>query len=98
MQFFIKTIYKITGILRTNYLVSWSKNELFSIMSKLFFFGNLVAIELKKTQIFKNKAFYLGLSISKLIKIVMHEFWNECVKPKYAKKVTLWIQTALSST
>ena len=34
----------------------------------------------------KNKSVYLGLSILKLSKILMHEFWYGYVKPKYGKK------------
>ena len=29
---------------------------------------------------------YLGLSILELSKILMYEFWYDCVKPKYDKK------------
>ena len=31
----------------------------------------------KKTQLFINKAVYLGLSILELSKIVMYEFWHD---------------------
>ena len=33
-----------------------------------------------------NKPVYLGLSISEISKIVMDEFWYDCVKTKYGKK------------
>ena len=35
--------------------------------------------------------------MQEIIKIVMHEFWYGCVKPKYGKKLNFvaWIQTAL---
>ena len=49
---------------------------------------------MKRTQILINKLVYLGLSILEISKIVMHEFWNDYVKPKYIT----WIQTALLST
>ena len=46
-----------------------------------------------------NKPVYLGLSILELSKIVMHEFWNDYVKPKYEKKAKhCYIQIFLSST
>ena len=33
-----------------------------------------------------NKPVYLGLSISEISKIVMDEFWYDCVKTKYGEK------------
>ena len=33
-----------------------------------------------------NKPVYLRLSILELSKILMHEFWCDCVKPKYNEK------------
>ena len=33
-----------------------------------------------------NKPVYLGLSIPQLSKILMYEFWNDYVKPKYDEK------------
>ena len=53
---------------------------------------------MKITWILMNKFVYLGLSISKISKIVMHEFWYHYVKPKYGEKVKLydtWIQAPL---
>ena len=40
---------------------------------------------MRKTQILMNKPFYLVLSVLKLSKTVMHEFWYHYVKPKYGK-------------
>ena len=40
-----------------------------------FFTENVLAIELRKTQILMNKPIYLGLSILDLSKTVIHEFW-----------------------
>ena len=40
-----------------------------------FFKEHLLAIEMKKVQIFINKPDYLGLSILELKKIVIYEFW-----------------------
>ena len=36
-----------------------------------------------------NKTVYLGLAISELIKILMYQFWYDCVKPKYDEKAKL---------
>ena len=47
--------------------------KLFSVRIKLS--ENLLAIEMKKTQIFMNKPVYLDLSILELSKVVMYEFW-----------------------
>ena len=41
---------------------------------------------MKKSQIFMNKAVYLGLSILEISKIVMYQFWYDQVKLKYGKK------------
>ena len=48
-----------------------------------FFSENLLAIEMKKTQIFSNEPVYFGLSILKISKIVMYDFWFDYVNPKY---------------
>ena len=60
---------------RRNYLVSEPNYH----TTKLFR-ENLLAIEMKKTQIYINKPVYLGLSILELSKIVMYEFWYDYVK------------------
>ena len=44
---------------------------------------------MKKTEILMNKPAYLGLSIIKLSKISMYEFWYDYVKPTYGEKVKL---------
>ena len=54
-----------------------------------FFTENLLAIETKKVQILMNKPVYLGLSILKLNKVIMYEFWSDYVKPKYSEKAKL---------
>ena len=46
------------------------------------FTQNLLAIELKKTQILMNKPVCSGLSILELRKIVMYQFWYDYVKVK----------------
>ena len=40
-----------------------------------FFIENVLAIEIKRTQIYMNKPVYLGLLIIESIKILMYEFW-----------------------
>ena len=55
---------------RRNYLVSEP-----SYHTTKFFTENLLAIEIRKTQIVMNKLVYLGLSILDLSKTVINEFW-----------------------
>ena len=62
-----------------------------------FFTENLLAIEIKKTQILMNKPVYLDLSIYEVSKIVMYEFWYNCVKPKYSEKAKLFYMDTDSS-
>ena len=54
-----------------------------------FFTKNLLAIEIRKTQILMNRPVYLGLSIIDMCKTVMYEFWYDYVKAKYGEKVNL---------
>ena len=54
-----------------------------------FFTENLLAIEMKKTEILTSKPVHLGLSILELSRILMYEFWYDCVKPKYGEKAQL---------
>ena len=54
---------------RRNYLLSERNYDITKFFTK-----NLLALEVKKTRILKNKSVYLGLSILDLSKIVMHEF------------------------
>ena len=70
---------------RTNYLVS--KPVYYATK---FFTKKLLAIEMKKVQIFLNKPLYLGLSILDLSKTVKYEFWYDYVKLKYGKKAILY--------
>ena len=55
----------------------------------MFFTEDLLAIEMKQTEILMNKPVYLGLSILEFSKILMYEFWYDYVKPKYGKKAKL---------
>ena len=53
------------------------------------FTENLLAIEMRKTQLIMNKPVYLGLSILDLSKTVTYEFWYDCLKLKYAENTKL---------
>ena len=76
---------------RRNYLVSKPNYH-----TTKFFTENLLAIEMRKTQILMNKPVYLDLSILDLSENVMCEVWYNYVKPKYNEnaKFVIWIQTA----
>ena len=50
-----------------------------------FFTENLLAIEMRKTQMLMNKLVYLDWSILDLSKTVMYKFWYGYVKPKYGE-------------
>ena len=54
------------------------------------FSQKLLAIEMEKTEILMNKLVYLGLSILKLHKILIYEFWYDYVKPKYCEKANFF--------
>ena len=54
-----------------------------------FFIENILAIEMKKTQITMNKPAYLGLSILDISKFKMYEFWYDYLIPKYNEKAKL---------
>ena len=49
----------------------------------------VLPIEMKKTHIFMNKPVYLGILILELIKMLMYQFWYDCVKPKHGEKAKL---------
>ena len=72
----------VTTEKRINYLLSQANYH-----TTRFFTENLLATEMKKTEIFMNKLFHLGLSILKLSKILIYEFWYDYVKPKHVQKV-----------
>ena len=44
---------------------------------------------MKKTNVKISKPIYLGLSILEISKILMYEFWNDYMKPKYNDNVRL---------
>ena len=57
------------------------KNQ--TIVKQNFSLENVLAKEIKITQAFMNKPIYCVLSISATNKIIMYEFWHDCVKQKY---------------
>ena len=80
----------VTTEIRRNYLISEPNYH-----TSNFFIENLLAIEMKKTEIIMNRPVYIGLSILELSKILMYEFWYDYVKPKYDENQScvIWIQT-----
>ena len=50
---------------------------------------DLSIIEMNKIKGKMNKPIYLGLSVLEISKILMHEFWYDCMKPKYGNDVKL---------
>ena len=72
----------VTTEMGRNYLMSEP-----SYHTTQFFIENLLATEMRKTQILMNKTVYLGLSILDLSKAVMYEFWYDSVKAKYGENV-----------
>ena len=48
------------------------------------FSENLLAIKMKKTKVKMNKPVYLRMSILDISKMLMYEFWYECIKQNYA--------------
>ena len=74
----------VTTERRRNYLVSEPNYH-----TTNFFTENLLATEMKKTEITMNKPVYLALSILDLSKTAMYEFWYDYIKPKYGEKAKL---------
>ena len=50
---------------------------------------DLSITEMKKTKVKMNKPIYLGVSILKISKTLMYEFWYDYMKPKYNENVKL---------
>ena len=69
---------------KRNYLVSQLNYH-----SKKLFTEKLLVKEIKKTEILMIKPVCFGLSILKLSKILMYEFWYDYVKPKHGEKAKL---------
>ena len=55
-----------------------------------FFTENVLAIEMKKTELLMNKPAYLELLILELSKVLAYEFWYNYIKPKYDEKAKLY--------
>ena len=75
-----RAIKYVTTERRRNYLVSAPTYDTIK-----FFTENVLATELRKTQILINKPVYLGLPIFDLCKTVMHEYSFNYVEPKYGE-------------
>ena len=69
---------------RKNYLVSEPNSQ-----TTKFFILNLLAIEMRKTQILMNKPVYLGLSILDRNKTAMYILVYDYLKPKYDKNAKI---------
>ena len=78
----------ITTERRKNYLMSEANYHTTKVFTK-----KLLTIEMKQTQMYMNKPVYLGLSILELRKILMYEFWYDCVKQKKKQNCVIQIQT-----
>ena len=74
---------------RRNYLVSEPNYH-----TTEFFTEKLLAIDMRKTQIYMNIPAYLGLSVLDLSKTAVFQFWHDCVKPNIVKKenLVIWVQ------
>ena len=68
-----------------NYLVSEANHH-----TTKFLMENILAIEMRKTQILMNKPAYFGLSLLDLNEIVMYEFFYDYVKRKYRENAKLY--------
>ena len=74
----------VTTERRRNYLVSQPNYQTTKLFSE-----NLLAIEMKKLKVKMNKPVYLGLSILKISKTLMYEFWYDYIKSKYQNNAKL---------
>ena len=82
----------VTTDKRRNYLVSEPNYHTEKCFSEC-----LLTIEIKKIKVKMNKPVYLVLTILKISKILMYEFWYNYIKPKYQimENYATWIQTVL---
>ena len=48
-----------------------------------------MAIEMRKTRVLINKPVYIGQTVLDISKTLMHEYYYDYLKPKYADKVKL---------
>ena len=75
----------VTTDKRRDHLVS----EL-SYHTKKWFSEDLLAIEMKKIKVRKNKPVYLGLSILEISKTLIYEFWYDYITSKYQNNAKLY--------
>ena len=47
-------------------------------------------MEMKKTEVKMNKPISLGQAILDLSKMLIYEFWYDCITPKYGDKARLY--------
>ena len=78
---------------KRNKLVSEPNHHTMNYISE-----DLSIIEMNKTKVRKNKPIYLVLSILDISKILMYEFWNDYMKPKYGNHVKLYYMDTDSFT
>ena len=74
----------VTTDKRRNELVSEPNYHTMNYISE-----DLSITEMNRTKVKMNKPIYLGLSILKISKLLMHEFWYDYMKPKYGNDVKL---------
>ena len=73
--------------------------KLFGVRTKFSYYKVLhrkfISNRNEKIEILINKLVYLGLSMLELSKILMHEIWDDYIKPKYSEKhrCVIWIKT-----
>ena len=67
----------LTTETRRNYSASEPNYHTTNFLSE-----NLLAMEMRKTQIIMNKPVYLGPTMLQLSEIVMIKSWYDCAKPK----------------
>ena len=79
----------VTTEARRNYLIS-EPNYRSTKFYKILYKENLISIRNEKTEIFINKAVFLGLSLLEFSKILTYEFWYDYAKPKYGEKTKLF--------
>ena len=66
--------------------------------SRKVFSESLMAIEMRKTEVFIDKPIAVEQAVLDISKTLMYEFWYECLKPKYSDNINLCspIQTVLT--
>ena len=76
---------------------NWSKKKLFSIRrnyhTRKKFLENLLDTKIKKTKIFMNEPYYLGLSLLEISKIGTDDFWYDYLKSKYGEISKCYMDT-----